>query len=242
MTLTQILTRVYERLDDDGTYYTSIEVVNRVNEGQRFLTLLALPLEKTATLTLTATTTFYHLLSDSGFKDFLLPLRVRVTGGARVGGARLSDLAAADSNWETQAGTPTRYALLGLDLLCLNQQPAGSGVTLDITFAHGPAVLAIASDTPEVPEEYHGDLVDYAIHGTRAKEGGQEFLDSVGMLQRFLVSAEKLNRHVRARSLGKRYDRLPAELRKVDLSRLVRALAPPRAQRKPMLLGERTNG
>ncbi len=219
MTVAQIQTRIWNRLDDDGTYYPSSEVLGAINEGQRLFVLLTLCLEKTATLS-DIQLVSYRLLQQSGFEDFLCPLRIRVSGGARLQASRLGELDALDDDWQATAGTPDRYAVLGLDLLCLNKQPASSGTDLSITYAHAPAIITAVGSSPEIPAEYHTDLVDYAIHALRVKEGGKDFLDTLPLLNRFLENASKLNAHVRARGLAHRYDRLPAELEKVDLSRL----------------------
>jgi hypothetical protein len=233
VTVAQIETRIYARLDDDGTYYTPAEVRRKINEAQRFFVLLTLCLEKTVTLALDANTAFYHLLQESGFEDFLCPLRIKVVGASRLIKSRISDLDALDQDWQATAGTPDRYCQLGLDLVGLNRQPASTGTSLSITYAYAPAVLTASGSTPAIPAEYHPDLIDYAIHALRVKEGGKDFLDSLVLLGRFLENAAKLNEFMRGRNLSKRYDMLPAELRKTDISRLLGARNP--AHHKPLL-------
>ena len=82
-----------------------------LNEGQRFFCLLTLCLEKTGTLPPAANTIFYHLLTQAGFRDFLLPLRLKVTGGARLTPDCLQTLHARSSSGQATAGTPARYAI-----------------------------------------------------------------------------------------------------------------------------------
>ena len=223
MTVTQIQTRILQRLDEDSTspaYYSPAEVLSKINEGQQLFALLTLCLEKSGTFTLTAATTFHHLLGT--LKDFIVPLKIRVTsGGARVTANTLAELDALDASWQKTTGTPTRYNVTGIDLLALNKQPSGTP-TLTITYAHAPATLTAAANTPAIPPEYHMALVDYGIHALRVKEGGAEFIESLKYFDRFLDDAQKCGDFVRSRMRAQGYDNLPFELRAFDRSRLHR--------------------
>jgi len=228
MTVAQFQTRILGRLDDpNGRYFSSSEVLYRLNEGQRLFALLTLCLEKTSTIALNAATPFRHLLSS--IPDYLVPLRISVASGSRLTFGTLADLDAENDAWQKTAGAPTRYATLGLDLLAINKQPAGSGTSLDITHAYSPARLSAPANIPAIPEEYHLALADYAFHTLRIKEGGREFADTFASFQRFLADVEQCAAYVRQRSLAQRYDTLPFELRTFDRSRLVTPARP----RKP---------
>ena len=222
MTVTQLQARVLERLGElsaTPAYFKGFEVLAKLNEAQRFFALLTLCLEKTSSFSLDADTTFVHLLPS--ITDFLLPLRVRITAGARLRSNRLQDLDALKTSWQKTSGAPERYVLLGLDLFVVTPQPTTS-TGLSITHAHAPAVLSNPSQSPEIPTEYHPALIDYAVHALRAKEGGQEFLKTLPLLNRFIEDAEQCAQFIRKRSLAQRYDRLPFELGSFDRSRLIR--------------------
>lgn len=226
MTTNELITRVYQRLDQTpGGYYTPGEVLGALNEAQRLFALLTLCLETTAALPLEAATPFYRLLTVSGFSLYLLPLRVRVAGagGAKVTPARLADLDALNPAWQAEPGTPARYAALGFDFLAVHPRPTGAGTSLDITFARCPAAMTSAS-TPEIPEEHHPALTDYAIPRLRVKEGGSALAKSMPFWEAFLAAAEKLAAYVRARNRGLGYDRVPAELTRADRARLLKAM------------------
>jgi hypothetical protein len=236
MTLSDLRSRTLERLGEDPAapvYFTAAEATAALNRAQRLLVLLTLCLETTDTVALTANTTYYA--PRSTFSDWLLPLRVNVNGASnpKVRPATLGELRALSATWEADVGAPTRYGQLGLDLLFIWKRPAASGTTLDITYAYQPANLVMADDTPQIPEEYHSLLIDYAVPWLRLKEGGQELDKAVRFhLPRFHQAAVKLGDYVRRRSLDLRYDTLPFELARFDASRLLSLRLPkPPAQR-----------
>jgi hypothetical protein len=132
----------------------------------------------------------------------------------------LSELDALDAGWQSSAGDPERYSLAGLDLLAIYNQLAAGG-SLTLIYAAAPARLTGDGDVPEIPANYHEDLVAGAIPLLRLAEGGQEMAKALPGLRRLFDAAAKLGAYVRQRSLDLRYDRLPAELDRYDLSRLL---------------------
>src|SRR6185295_2347365 len=148
MDLQTLQTHTLERLGETGTsgYYTGAEAIGALNAAQRIFVLLTLALEKTTVFPLAPNTVFYHLLDS--LPDFLLPLRIRVTGGARVKPGRLQDFDALNPTWQLAAGNPERYACLGFDFLVLYKTPPDSTVSLDLTHAYSPALMTSLSVTP----------------------------------------------------------------------------------------------
>ena len=215
MTSGEIMERALRRVGEDPAapvYYKSSEALDAVNEGQRLFCLLTWCLETTGTLNLDAATSFYHLLST--FSDLLAVLRVRVNNtGARVGPGRLEDFDARNSAWQSAAGDPTDYQVLGLDLLAVTPRPAEGGRSLEVTYARTPTRMTGTSATPEIPVEFHHALVDYAVYRLRAKEGGQEFAKVLPLFVNFLDVARKFAGYVRTRMAAAGYDRVPPELR-----------------------------
>lgn len=225
MNVLELQTRLLTRLGDDPTasqdqqYYTHAEALVWLNAAQRLFCMLSLCLETTATFDLRLDgTAFYHMLNYFG--DWILPLRVRVTGGLKLRPARLADLAALDSQWGLAAGVPIKYALTGFDLMAVYKQPAAS-TSLDITYARCPAPLILPTDVPEIPPQYHPLLIDGAIPIMRAKEGAQELQKVVALWARYLDGAQKLGDYIRARNREQGYDYLPIELARFDRSRMM---------------------
>ena len=224
MNVTALEKRVWERLEQDpaAPITPEPEVLHALNQAQRTLVLLTLCLEKTSTLTLQPTTPFYGIRSY--IADYLVPLRVTV-GGLRVRPSSIRDFDARNANWQTATGSDPRYATLGINLFAVSASPAIAAIA-SITHAYVPALLVNGADVPPTPEDYHESLIKFATVWIRLKEGAQEFAKTVGLYREFLEDAAKLGGYVRLRSLAAKYDQLPLELTKQDLSRLVKGLVP----------------
>jgi hypothetical protein len=215
--------RVTARLNEAASgpvYYPTAEITAALNEANRFFALLTLGLEKTVPWVVAPGTLFTHMLQVSGFADWIVPLRIASTTGAKIRPARLADLGSLDANWLASPGPPTRYVSLGADLVGLYSQPTAS-TTLNVTYARAPAGLAVAGDIPEIPEEYHPRLVEYAIYRLRQVEGAQELDKSLKYFDSFLDGAAHYAKYVRSRNLGSRYDKVPFEIESFDRSKLL---------------------
>ena len=227
--------RVEERLDEDGTtpvFYSTTQIKAALNRAQKLFALLTLCIERRdQTFALTAGQSFYPDVS-SAFSDFLLPLRVKA-GTTRVQPVQSHSLDLRYGAWESTAGTPTHYFMKGLYFLGIYPRPSGIGTSLTVTYAGEPATLTNAGDTPEIPEEYHMCLIDYAEYRLRWQEGGQELAKTIARFGRFLEEADKCARYTRARAVAQRYDVMPFDLATFDKSLL---LKPPSL--KPIHFGQ----
>lgn len=231
MQLSDMRNRVSQRLNEGGSpvFYPAAEITAALNEALRFFCLLTLGLEKTASWTVTAGTVWQHMLTV--FADWITVLRITDSSGAKVRPATLEELAALDPGWVSSPGTIQRYVSVGADFIGLYQQSVADQ-TLQVTYARAAAALVLDTDVPEIPEEYHPDLVGYAVYRCRQVEGGAEFQKSLRFLQSFLAGAEHYAAYVRSRNIGPRYDKVPFELASFDRSKLLTL--------RPDLLGAET--
>lgn len=222
MDLLTLKTRVIERLDEPASpiYWTSSEIVEALNKANRFFCLLTLCVEHSAAFNLTAAQTFYTVSSQ--LSDFLVPLRVTTSAGARLNPYTQHELNLESDTWRATAGTPTRYMQQGYDLFAISPQPAGAGTSLLIRYAASPAVMTSNSDEPEIPEEQRPCLIDYALYWLRLKEGGQELAKTLPHLGMFLDVAQKHAAFVRAKNKAQLYDARPFDLQSFDRSRLMK--------------------
>lgn len=69
-------------------------------------------------------------------------------------------------------GTPSRYAVWGTDLL-LYARP-GRVADIDLLYTKLPTELVLASDVPEIPVQYHDNIVDYCI--IKARETANDLI------------------------------------------------------------------
>jgi hypothetical protein len=205
-------------------HYTYDEVRVALNSVERLFVLLTLCLETTASFALdpVGVPAFYRLLNT--FSDWLLPLRIRIVGGAKLKVSNIAELAALDSKWTASAGTPTRYSMTGFDLLGVYQQPTVA-TSLSITYARCPVLMQLDADVPEIPDRYHNNLIDGAIPLLRAKEGASEWQKVLPLWDRYLDAATELSEKVRARNREQGYDHSPFELKLFDRSTLLKETA-----------------
>ncbi|MGA9769177.1 MAG: hypothetical protein WBV94_09060 [Blastocatellia bacterium] len=219
MNFGDLQTRLLERVDDDSSYYAAAEQKHALNFAQRLFCRISLAVERTTTFTLASGQAFYTISgSPISLTDFIVPLKLTVAG-ARVRPCTIADLDFLSSSWRSTAGTPDKYAQEGYDLFAITPQPANGTTVLALTYAAVPAPLVNSGDAPEIPEEHHQDLIDFAVWWMRAKEGGSEFQSTNELLNRFLDNAQKYAEFVRTRSKGQLYDRVPPDISKFDRSR-----------------------
>lgn len=217
VTLAELQTELLRRAGEDPAapvYFTAARATAALNWAQRLFVMATRCLETEGPMS-TAGGPWLHLRAS--FADYLCLLRVEVNG-ARLRPARVADLAALDSSYETTAGDVTRYAHAGADSILFYKQ---ASVTATVTYARLPATLSSAGASPEIPAEYHPLLVDAGLVFLRLAEGGQEFAKVRAGLAAFVAGAEQLAAYVEKRSLDQRYDPRPLELKRLDLSRLI---------------------
>ncbi len=229
MTVTQISNLIVAQIDDNpaapvsvaapvsGPNTTPPEVLAAINEGQQLAALLTLCLEHTANFPLAANTCWY--LPRPVLTDLIVPLRFTLAG-VRLRPSTLANLEAQNSAWQATAGTPSRYAMLGVNLLAVTPQQTG-GVTASMTYAQSPAALVNDADVPAIPEAYHHNLVDYGVYKVRLKEGAQGLARGLKRFELFLDDMGRLGDYVRERAVAARYDTEPFEMTLAQKTRLV---------------------
>lgn len=222
LTVANLKQRCWERLDDDGTYYTPDRVLRALNTAQNLWCLLTLCIEKTATIPLTAAQPFYAL-SGAGVTDFIVPLRALYVN-SRLRTATLNQLHQRGS-WRAIAGPPTHYYQQGVDLLAVYPQPRSSDpLTLSLTYAAYPPALVNDYDLPSIATENQPYLADAATYILRMFEGDAELKLTEPFLTRFLDAAQKYGAFIRARSKAQAYDTFPFDLASYDRGRLIPSL------------------
>ncbi len=219
-------TTASQRLAEGGSYafYPKAELIAAINEGMRLFALLTLGLEQTSTWNVTASTTFFRMLTI--FSDWIVPLRISTAAGAKVRPTQLDGLNSLDDGWVKKTGTPTNYIEVGADLLGLYKQPSSGGTSLTVTYARAPVAVSADGDVPEFPQEYHPLFVNYGICRVRQVEGVQEFSKAIPLLREYLEGAAQYADKVRARNLGTGYDHVPMELSTFDMSSLLKIQRP----------------
>lgn len=220
MNLGELKTRIFERLGENlaaPVFYTASEVTAAVNHAQQLFAFLTLCVEGTQTLLLNQGEAWYT--SDFGH---IVLLKCSRTDGTKVKPSRLADLDALDPDWQKATqGPPERYAQLGARLLAV-YPPSSAAQSMVVNYAASPALLSGDSDVPQIPEEDHPALVDFAVPLLRCKEGADQLQKELPRLDEFLKAAAKRATVVKARNLAQRYDVVPVEISRIDKSKLLR--------------------
>jgi hypothetical protein len=205
---------VSQRLNEAGaaTFYPASEITAALNEGLRFFTLATLALEKTSSWT--PATTFTHMMTV--FADWIVILRLSTASGTKVRPCRFNDLWALDATWPSSFGQVSRYVFAGADLVGVW---GSAPTTLNVTYARAPVALVNAGDVPEIPGEYHIDLVSYAVYRLRQVEGGAVLASVIPLFDEYMASVKEYSAWMRARHLAAGYDATPAEFALADRSR-----------------------
>jgi hypothetical protein len=191
-----------------GGYYTLQMAQDAIDAAQVLMSFTTLCLETTQAFTVT--TPAVDL--SSVWTDGIVPLRLRI-GGAKIRPANLGMFAAAEPGWYAASGTPSRYAMVGDNLLVLNKT-TGAGVSVQLTYARLSAQLTDPSQSLEIPEEFQPALVEFAVPWLRMSEGGQEFTKVLPRLKAFAEAQSQLADNVRKRSIANAFDALPYEMSK----------------------------
>jgi len=208
---------IWERLDDDGTYYTTAEVIHALNVAERLWALLTLCIEHNFSVQIG--------FAGESFTDAplgtIVPLQVNYGNiPVPLKPETLHQFAARNSNWRNEAaGVPKRFAWAGWDLVAVSPPPISPLVAAKV--AREPFAMTIIQDTPGIEPEQQVHLVDFAIAFLRLKEGGQEMANAMEYMKRFLDAAEKYSRFNRSRTKGQVYDGVqPPDLSQWDRGRL----------------------
>lgn len=216
MLVSDIVTRVLGHTDDENAVSASqAEIVAAINEGQELAAMLSLCLERWTMLSLAANTSWGTFLDV--YPDFICPLRMAING-LRVRPATLKDFDAQNELWQTTPGTPAHYAAHGCNLYAIDRVPAAL-IQAEFVYARSPVIMSMAS-TPEIPEQYHRSLADYASYRVRLKEGAQGLARAMIYFNRYLDDITALGNFIRARSRAAALDTLPFELALFDRSRM----------------------
>lgn len=219
LTLFELRQRVWDILEDDGSYYTAAEVRRALNAAENLFALITLCLERTFSFTLTNGQAFQDL--TSALPDGLCLLSVYF-GATRLFADTIDILDQSDSAWRNTAGNPQRYIQMGFlqnGVFAVTPQPAIGTNTLTITAAVQPAGMVGDFDVPSIPGDQQIYLPDIAIGFLQLKVGGQELANAQEYVKRGLSGAQKYQSFVLSRSRAQLYDTMPLDLSRIDMSR-----------------------
>lgn len=159
MLVSEIATRVKRQFGDEaGAQITDADIIRWINDAQREIAVANDLLQTTATTAAVV-----------GQDQYSLPPDVLTLRSVRFAGNKLKLLTAEEAatligtdNGTTQ-GTPTYYSTWGIKIDLYPAPASADPDDLQLYYTRQPAAVALVTDTPELPTQYHNRIVDYCI-------------------------------------------------------------------------------
>lgn len=231
MTRSELTSIVQKKIEEDAAqsfrWYTDQQIANALNDGLIIYSALTMCIETSIPIACSAGNAFYDVLNAEPRAIAVL----RVTeNGVRLAPDRIQAFKAGNNSWRLHPGPPERFAVVGANLLAAHPVPSSSSITLSVTLARTAAVMLFGSSIPEIPEEEHFSLAEYAAWFLpTAKEGASEKANQC--LSRFLETVAVRIAQVRDRSNSRGYLTMPMPINKEAIQKLVEATSERRRNR-----------
>lgn len=177
MNLSELEAAVFRGLDESQTspvYWSQTDVDAALNEGVECLAEASEYNELSETLGLTAARTYYNLKALLTVADRFLRV-TRIWNPVASRWMEIVTIRELDeetyARWERTPGEPQNAIIRGLWWLGIFPRPTASTGTLTVYFAALPVPLALPTDTPGFPQEWHRGIVHYALYDLLAQSG-----------------------------------------------------------------------
>jgi hypothetical protein len=195
VTLEQMMSRVYSRLDGNTVLYLSQEVINAINEQIRVVNCYTGYLQTVVELPSFTRPNQVWYRVPSGV---LFPLRLQweQTFLDRVS---LDMLGQSHPNWsmENTANTGmqvSRWALAGLGIFALHPADSVGGNDIRITAIQEPVLLESGTDVIPFPNEYSEIIEDLTVVALVLKESGQTFQQTLVLYKKAMSKLKEMSR------------------------------------------------
>ena len=152
-----------KHIEEDRTqalrWYSDLAIYNAINDGLTIHTSLSMCIESTVAITMAPLNPFYELFTADSRTIAVL----RVTENTvRLAPDNIGAFKAANNSWRNQPGIPENFAVVGSNLLAVEPVPANNSIQVQVTIARVANGLINTGDVPEIPEEDHAALAEYA--------------------------------------------------------------------------------
>jgi hypothetical protein len=171
MTFSELTAEVLRQLDENGsTFWQTPEVQAAINEGYQELSDVTEWYETSDTMTLVANETYQDLRD---WDDEILTLR-HVWNATTSEWLDFIDVRELDfrayRRWETNTGEPRHLFMRSPFTVGVYPHETTAG-TLTVYYSAMPEELSAASDTPDLPREFHEALIEYALYDLLVQDG-----------------------------------------------------------------------
>lgn len=180
-----IIQRVERQFGDEANIQVEeADVIRWINDAQRELALHNNLLQARA-------------VADSvqGQSEYALPLDVLTIRSIRYSGQKLQPMSAQEAEERisdtSTTGTPTHFWVWSQRVTLYPAPESAVATGLQIFYSRQPATVALTTDIPELPVQYHNRIVEYCLkmayeldeNWQAAQVKGQQFQDGVNELK-----------------------------------------------------------
>ena len=195
VTLSQLQSRVYSRLDNNALLYTASEVTAAINEQIRVINLITGYIQTSVLVPGSSRPNQQWYNVPAGI---LVPLRVQFEQTV-LEKYSLTNMGMIAPNWLTEntanTGAPvSHWTSVGLQKFAIHPADSVGGNDILVTGIAEPVLLVSGSDTISFPNEYAEALEDMAVVTLVMKESGTIFTQASVMYQKFISKMKQFQR------------------------------------------------
>lgn len=198
VTLSNLQSRVYSRIDDNMLLYESAAVTSAINEAIRVTNLFVGYIQTSGSVTSRPNQVWYPMPFG-----ILIPIRLQFEN-AFIERFSLNNMGQAAPQWlkETtrNTGVPVSHWVAGgLDKFAIHPADSVGGNNITVTGIAEPSLLVNLSDTISFPDEYSEAIEDMAFMALILKEGGKILSDGIVVYQAAISKLKQFSRWQDAR-------------------------------------------
>lgn len=193
VTLAELQTRIYDRLDNNTLLYTAPEVTNAINECIRVVNLAVgfLQITDNVGTGVTIANQVYYSTPAS----ILIPMRVQFES-TYLQKVFPNQIGKSNATWVTDTTTTTgqevsEWIPIGLTTFAIHPADALGGGALQMTGIAEPAPLVNPGDSVPIPGEYSDTIVNLSAQVLSLKESSAEFKTMAAYYQVYLSLIKK---------------------------------------------------
>lgn len=193
VTLADLTSRIYSRLDNNTALYTQPEITSAINEVVRVSNVVVGYIQTSVTYETRPNQVWYDVPAS-----ILIPLRMQFEQ-TFLEKFTLSNLGQSAPDWLTETTASTgipvaHWTTAGMRLFAIHPADSVGGNELYITGVAEPVQLVNPTDRISIPDEFSEMLENMAVVTLVLKEGGKIFADGSIMYQKYMSRLKAFKR------------------------------------------------
>lgn len=195
---TEVARRIEESTGSPA-FWSVADIKAAINRGYRETADVAEWNETSASLSITANTTYYDLSSLINTRLLTVKRIYNDQTSQWLVPRDVKDFDQAFQQWENATGEPTQFLIRGLWWLRFDRYKSTTSGTFTTYYTEIPADLSADGDTPGFPQEFHFALVEFAVADLLFQDA--ETKKGMQFWARYKVLEDGLKRYANQRTL-----------------------------------------